>query len=173
MSYTPTEWESTDVVTATRLNALEQAVGDLNMSYTPNVWQNGDILTADQMNALEQAVASGGGGGIATVPVFTYVWEDDYPEYTCNMTYSDLASYIDTSGVEDFEIGDDVVPALVISSTACAVAKCFIVSDTSYFSGYVLLPSGASNLDPSVVTEGIFLDTGILFGNDGNFYMEE
>ena len=63
MSYTPTEWESTDVVTATRLNALEQAVGDLNMSYTPNVWQNGDILTADKMNALEQAVASGGGGG--------------------------------------------------------------------------------------------------------------
>lgn len=62
MSYTPTEWESTDVVTATRLNALEQAVGDLNMSYTPNVWQNGDILTADKMNALEQAVASGGGG---------------------------------------------------------------------------------------------------------------
>lgn len=63
MSYTPTEWESTDVVTATRLNALEQAVGDMNMSYTPNVWQNGDILTADKMNALEQAVASGGGGG--------------------------------------------------------------------------------------------------------------
>ena len=73
MSYTPTEWESTDVVTATRLNALEQAVGDLNMSYTPNVWQNGDILTADKMNALEQAVASGGGGSsdfsIATVTV--------------------------------------------------------------------------------------------------------
>jgi len=63
MSYTPTTWQSTDIVTATRMNALEQAVGDLNMSYTPNVWQNGDILTADKMNALEQAVASGGGGG--------------------------------------------------------------------------------------------------------------
>lgn len=173
MSYTPTEWESTDVVTATRLNALEQAVGDLNMSYTPNVWQNGDILTADKMNALEQAVASGGGGGSATVPVFTYVWEDDYPEYTCNMTYSDLASYIDTNGVEDAEVGADVVPVLIATSENCQAVRCFIVSDTSYFSGYVLLPSGASYLDPSVVTEGIFLDnTSVLFGNDGNFYME-
>ena len=62
MSYTPTEWESTDVVTAVRMNALENAVGDIDMSYTPNVWSDGDILTADKMNALEQAVASGGGG---------------------------------------------------------------------------------------------------------------
>ena len=62
MSYTPTEWESTDVVTATRMNALEQAVGDMNMSYTPNTWSDGDILSAEKMNALKQAVASGGGG---------------------------------------------------------------------------------------------------------------
>lgn len=63
MSYTPTEWEPTDVVTATRMNALETAVGDMNMSYTPNTWSDGDILSAEKMNALEQAVASGGGGG--------------------------------------------------------------------------------------------------------------
>lgn len=63
MSYTPTNWASTDVVTATRMNALEQAVGEIDMSYTPNVWQDGDVLTASKMNALEQAVASGGGGG--------------------------------------------------------------------------------------------------------------
>ena len=62
MSYTPTEWESTDVVTATRMNSLEQAVGDINTSYTPNIWSDGDILSAEKMNALEQAVASGGGG---------------------------------------------------------------------------------------------------------------
>ena len=62
MSYTPTEWESADIVTATRINKLETAVGDMNMSYTPNVWSDGDILSADKMNALEQAVASGGGG---------------------------------------------------------------------------------------------------------------
>ena len=62
MSYTPTEWESADIVTATRINKLETAVGDMDMSYTPNTWSDGDILSADKMNALEQAVASGGGG---------------------------------------------------------------------------------------------------------------
>lgn len=62
MAYTPTEWETADIVTATRMNALETAVGEMNMSYTPNTWSDGDILTAAKMNALEQAVASGGGG---------------------------------------------------------------------------------------------------------------
>lgn len=70
MSYTPTEWESTDVVTATRMNALETAVGEMNMSYTPNTWSDGDILSAEKMNALEQAVASGGGGGGSWQTVF-------------------------------------------------------------------------------------------------------
>ena len=62
MSYTPNEWDSGDVVTAVKMNALETAVGEMNMSYTPNTWSDGDILTASKMNALEQAVASGGGG---------------------------------------------------------------------------------------------------------------
>ena len=62
MSYTPTEWQPDDIVTAARMNALETAVGEMNMSYTPNTWVNGDVITAAKMNALEQAVASGGGG---------------------------------------------------------------------------------------------------------------
>ena len=97
MSYTPTEWESTDVVTATRLNALEQAVGDLNMSYTPNVWQNGDILTADKMNALEQAVASGGGGSSDfTTATVTY----------SNAGYSQVTiSLLDLHTTDDYELG--------------------------------------------------------------------
>ena len=63
MSYTPTNWQPDDVVTAARMNSLETAVGELNMSYTPNTWVNGDVITAAKMNALEQAVAAGGGGG--------------------------------------------------------------------------------------------------------------
>ena len=61
MSYTPTEWQPDDIVTAARMNTLETAVGEMNMSYTPNTWVNGDVITAAKMNALEQAVASGGG----------------------------------------------------------------------------------------------------------------
>lgn len=79
MSYTPTEWEPTDVVTATRMNALEQAVGDMNMSYTPNVWSDGDILSADKMNALEQAVASGGGSSDFSTATVTVINNSDAP----------------------------------------------------------------------------------------------
>lgn len=68
MSYTPITWEPADIVTAQRMNSLEQAVGELNMSYTPNVWSDGDILSAAKMNAMEQALAVGAGDfGTATV----------------------------------------------------------------------------------------------------------
>ena len=34
------------------------------MSYIPTQWQTGDIVTADKLNKIENAVANGGGGGI-------------------------------------------------------------------------------------------------------------
>lgn len=34
------------------------------MSYTPTNWQNGDTITADKLNKLEQGVASAGGGAL-------------------------------------------------------------------------------------------------------------
>lgn len=33
------------------------------MSYTPTEWKTGDIVTAEKLNKLEEGVASGGGGG--------------------------------------------------------------------------------------------------------------
>ena len=32
------------------------------MAYTPTNWQDGDVITAEKMNKLEQGVAEGGGG---------------------------------------------------------------------------------------------------------------
>ena len=40
------------------------------MGYTPNTWVVGDVITAEKMNALEQAVAEasqGGGGGVDAI----------------------------------------------------------------------------------------------------------
>ena len=89
MSYTPTTWESADVVSAVRMNALEQAVGDMNMSYTPNTWQNGDVLTAEKMNALEQAVASGGGGGSSDFSTATITFDAVGGYYTVYLSAID------------------------------------------------------------------------------------
>jgi len=37
------------------------------MSYTPHTWTVGDVITAERLNALEQGAASGGGGYDAEV----------------------------------------------------------------------------------------------------------
>lgn len=37
------------------------------MSYTPHEWETGDVITATKLNELEQAVASGGGTGYDAV----------------------------------------------------------------------------------------------------------
>ena len=52
------------------------------MSYTPDVWQNGDILTADKMNALEQAVASGGGGSSDLSTAQVTVTNDSFAKFS-------------------------------------------------------------------------------------------
>lgn len=39
------------------------------MSYTPTNWATGDVITAEKLNKLEQGVASAGGGGALIVTI--------------------------------------------------------------------------------------------------------
>jgi len=39
------------------------------MAYEPTVWQTGDVVTAEKMNKLEQGVANAGSGGSGTMIV--------------------------------------------------------------------------------------------------------
>lgn len=39
------------------------------MSYTPTQWATGDIITAEKLNKLENGVANAGGGGVLIVHV--------------------------------------------------------------------------------------------------------
>lgn len=39
------------------------------MAYEPTVWQTGDVVTAEKMNKLENGVANSGGGGFLLVHV--------------------------------------------------------------------------------------------------------
>ena len=32
------------------------------MGYTPSNWQNGDVITAEKLNKMENGIASAGGG---------------------------------------------------------------------------------------------------------------
>lgn len=64
MSYTPTEWHTGDVITAQKLNHIEQGVDDMYTEpYVPTEWVTGDVITAEKLNHIEQGIVRGSGGG--------------------------------------------------------------------------------------------------------------
>lgn len=56
MSYTPTIWNTGDVITAQKLNKMENAVHAILSGYEPTIWVDGDIITAEKLNKLENAI---------------------------------------------------------------------------------------------------------------------
>ena len=61
MTYTPTEWNCGDALTAEKMNKIERGVSDMNGEYTPNEWSCGDTITAEKLNHIEQGIADSGG----------------------------------------------------------------------------------------------------------------
>ena len=128
MSYTPTEWQTGDIVTADKLNKLETGVEDMNMSYTPTEWANGDIVTAEKLNKLENGVAAGGGGSsdftTAEVTVINHATYTVYvaipTEYEENTLYdgSPAALSADTF----FDDGDTVTINVPLYKGSCYVS---------------------------------------------------
>ena len=57
MSYTPTVWETGDVITAQLLNKMENAIHAILSDYDPTNWADSDIITAEKLNKLENAIA--------------------------------------------------------------------------------------------------------------------
>lgn len=58
------------------------------MSYTPTNWKAGDIVTSAKLNKIEQGVAA---SGELVMPTYT---TSDWETFTCNMTFSEIASAI-------------------------------------------------------------------------------
>lgn len=56
------------------------------MSYTPTTWQTGDIVTSEKLNKLENGVANAGGGGALIVYVdntgtLDKTWQEIYDAF--------------------------------------------------------------------------------------------
>ena len=65
------------------------------MPYTPTNWQTGDIITAEKLNNLENGVAGGGGGSSDAFEVIFTVERDDETESliaTCDKTFSEISA---------------------------------------------------------------------------------
>lgn len=62
------------------------------MSYEPTVWETGDVVTAQKLNKLENGVANSGGGGITAVCKFSVYWDDTAGDEVieCDKSYTEL-----------------------------------------------------------------------------------
>lgn len=58
MAYTPTEWVSGTIISASKLNNIERGVESVNSEYTPTTWVEGDTVTAAKLNKIEQGIAN-------------------------------------------------------------------------------------------------------------------
>ena len=61
------------------------------MAYTPTNWQNGDVITADKLNKLENGVASAGGGSEELLVTFTIVNGDEDYELSADKTFAEVS----------------------------------------------------------------------------------
>ena len=73
------------------------------MSYTPTVWATGDVVTAEKLNKLEQGVAaagggSGGGGNVLVVNV-TATSTSDGDTVTFDKTFAELKAAYESNAV--------------------------------------------------------------------------
>lgn len=70
------------------------------MSYTPTEWETGQTITAEKLNKLEQGVADAGGGGIdALVVTFTATVDDvtgEISSISSNKTVSEIVSAVES-----------------------------------------------------------------------------
>ena len=69
MSYISHTWKNADLITAERLNAIEQGVAEMSSGYTPHTWQNNEQITAEKMNHIENGIKNGSNGEFSIAEV--------------------------------------------------------------------------------------------------------
>lgn len=74
------------------------------MSYVKTTWKDGDVITAEKLNKIENGIeaASGGGGGGGSFLV-TITWDETTSEYVSDKTYAEIkAAFESGQGVVAF-----------------------------------------------------------------------
>lgn len=63
MAYEKQTWETGQIITAVKLNHMEDGIDENNMAYEKQTWETGDVITAEKLNHMESGIEDGGGGG--------------------------------------------------------------------------------------------------------------
>ena len=66
------------------------------MAYSPTEWKTGDVISAEKLNKLENGVAGGGGGGSSGLFPITLTWNADWSTASLNKTFAEIKTAIES-----------------------------------------------------------------------------
>ena len=79
MAYEKQTWETGQIITAGKLNHMEDGIDENNMAYEKQTWETGDVITAEKLNHMESGIEGGGGSGesdFSTATVSVHLSDD-------------------------------------------------------------------------------------------------
>lgn len=96
------------------------------MAYTPTNWKDGDIISAEKMNKLEQGVAEGGGGGVLLVnvtksggsinSVSPMLKKGDSSTFTADKTYAEVDAAVKAGKMVYLVYNGVYIPLTVVNA---------------------------------------------------------
>ena len=75
------------------------------MSYTKQTWQTGDVITADKLNHMEDGIAAGGGSSTPLIVTITETTDGNNTIYTMNKTAGEIINALPLAYVRQEQSG--------------------------------------------------------------------
>lgn len=68
-NYSKTTWQDNDIIQADNLNNIEQSINQINNEYTPHTWVEGEEITAEKLNNINTSI----------ITIGTVIYKDGIP----------------------------------------------------------------------------------------------
>lgn len=127
------------------------------MSYTPTNWVTGDVVTAEKLNKIEQGIAGSSTGGGAFVVTFTAEYDNgSYTNVETDHTYAETKAAIEAGQTVIFQQldGEEVCAqayAAMFEGFIYAVNFDLNLEDSLMFGTRYYLPALEMEADPAIV----------------------
>ncbi len=74
------------------------------MAYVKQNWECGEMITADKLNHLEDGIANNGGNGFTIATLTYDHSDSNHDWYSCDVSADDIADILDNSGNVIFKL---------------------------------------------------------------------
>lgn len=68
-NYSKTTWQDNDIIQADNLNNIEQSINQINNEYTPHTWADNEEITAEKLNNINNSI----------ITIGTVIYKDGIP----------------------------------------------------------------------------------------------